>query len=270
MITELPFQERRFHISPDELHSIYKVRMSRAKELAPLLNAAMDEFEISYTAERRNMFLAQIAHESGFRAVSEGLSYKDAGRIRQTFKKYFKSETEAEGYVRNPEKLANYVYGHRMGNTAATDGFKFRGRGGIQITGKTNYEAVGKALKIDFVSNPDLMLDAKVAWRAAAWWWKNQNLNEMVDANAYDLPSTTKKINGGCNGFKDRHKKLEIILITLQSETPALDSTKILGVCEIKKPKPQKRLFNIRKKTKPLGADDYSQEIDINGMTLLK
>jgi len=154
----------------------------------------------------RAMFLAQTDHESGgFRNTEENLNYSAAG-LRKTFAKYYKTDAAAQADARNPEAIANRVYGGRMGNTDSGDGYKYRGRGVMQLTGKDNYEAAGKALGIDLVNNPDLLKDPAVSAKVAIWYWNSRN--GLSDAGkAADVVGATKKINGGTIGLDDRAAK---------------------------------------------------------------
>lgn len=151
------------------------------------------------------MFMAQMDHESGgFKSYEENLNYS-AGNLRKTFGKYYKTDAEAMADARNPEAIANKVYGGRMGNVDPGDGYKFRGRGAVQLTGRANYERAGKALGIDLVNNPDLAKDPATAARIATWYWKDRNTGAA--GRAGDVLTATRKINGGTNGLDDRKAK---------------------------------------------------------------
>ncbi|MEX5443425.1 glycoside hydrolase family 19 protein [Acinetobacter schindleri] len=151
------------------------------------------------------MFLAQMDHESGgFGRLTENLNYSKKG-LRKTFGKYYKTDAQAARDARNPERIANRVYGGRMGNTAKGDGWKYRGRGFIQLTGKANYEAFYKDSGIDVVSNPDLAARPDVAAQIAVWYW-NQRVKSKVPGG---VKAVTKAINGGTNGLADRIEKTE-------------------------------------------------------------
>jgi putative chitinase len=168
----------------------------------------MSTFKID-TALRLSHFLAQCGHESaGFKAVQENLNYGAKGLLG-IFKKYFPTETKALQYERKPEKIANLVYGSRMGNgdEASGDGYKFRGRGYIQLTGKNNYVAFGKAINEDITTNPDLVA-TKYPLLSAAWFWSSNGLNTLADKGADDASVTaiTKRVNGGTIGLPDRIK----------------------------------------------------------------
>lgn len=154
-------------------------------------------------------FLAQCGHESGgFRVVNENLNYSAKG-LMGIFKKYFPTQQLAESYQRNPQKIANKVYGGRMGNgpESTGEGFKFRGRGYIQLTGKDNYTAFGKAINEDIPNNPDLVA-TKYPLLSAAWFFTKNGLHKIADQGATDQVVTqiTKRVNGGTIGLADRIK----------------------------------------------------------------
>lgn len=154
-------------------------------------------------------FLAQCGHESGgFRATQENLNYSAKG-LMGIFKKYFPTSALAAQYERKPEKIAARVYGGRMGNgsEASGEGYKFRGRGYIQLTGKENYTAFGKSIGEDILSNPDVV-SSKYALLSAAWFFSKNGLHKMADSGASDAVVTqiTKRVNGGTIGLPDRIK----------------------------------------------------------------
>ena len=154
-------------------------------------------------------FLAQCGHESGgFRVTQENLNYSAKG-LNGIFRKYFPTEAAAAAYARQPQKIANKVYGNRMGNgpESSGEGFKFRGRGYIQLTGKENYTAFGKAIGVDIPNNPDLVAST-YALLSAAWFFTKNGLHRMADEGASDLVVTkiTKRVNGGTIGLPDRIK----------------------------------------------------------------
>jgi putative chitinase len=153
-------------------------------------------------------FLAQCGHESGgFKAVSENLNYSADG-LKKIFPKYFPGNLN-ESYARQPEKIAARVYGGRMGNgdEASKDGFRFRGRGYIQLTGKANYTSFDKFVEDDILSNPDLV-STKYPLASAAWFFNNNKLWSICDQGATDavVTSVTKRVNGGTIGLADRIK----------------------------------------------------------------
>jgi len=154
-------------------------------------------------------FLAQCGHESGgFRATQENLNYSAKG-LMGIFKKYFPNAALAAQYERKPAKIAARVYGGRMGNgnEASGEGYKFRGRGYIQLTGKENYTAFGKSIGEDILSNPDVV-SSKYALLSAAWFFSKNGLHKMADSGASDAVVTqiTKRVNGGTIGLPDRIK----------------------------------------------------------------
>ena len=168
----------------------------------------MSKFEIN-TPLRLAHFLAQCGHESGgFRLTKENLNYSAKGLIG-IFKKYFPTEVLAKQYERKPEKIANKVYGGRMGNgpEASGEGAKFCGRGYIQLTGKDNYTAFGKSINEDITSNPTWVAE-KYALLSAAWFFNKNKLHTMADGGATDavVTSITKRVNGGTIGLPDRIK----------------------------------------------------------------
>jgi putative chitinase len=160
------------------------------------------------TPLRQAHFLAQLEHESGFKAISENLNYSAKG-LMTTFKKYFPTLEIANAYQRQPKKIANRVYANRMGNgsEASGDGFLFRGRGFIQITGKDNYAALSKDTKIDFLKNPDFLLDETNAMISALWFWNKNKLNSFADLD--NIETITKRINGGFIGLEHRKECLK-------------------------------------------------------------
>jgi putative chitinase len=168
----------------------------------------MEKFQIN-TPLRLCHFLAQCGHESGnFKAVNENLNYGAKGLLA-LFKKYFPTEAKAKEYERKPEKIANLIYGGRMGNgpEASGEGYKFRGRGYIQLTGKDNYSAFDKVVAENILETPDLVA-TKYPLLSAAWFWNSRKLNELADKGATDaeVTSITKKVNGGTIGLEDRIK----------------------------------------------------------------
>jgi putative chitinase len=167
----------------------------------------MEKFQIN-TPLRLAHFLAQCGHESGnFKAVQENLNYSADG-LKKIFPKYFPG-TLSESYARNPEKIASKVYGGRMGNgdESTKEGFKFRGRGYIQLTGKSNYTAFAKSIGEDTVSNPDLVA-TKYPLASAAWFFSKNGLNSIADkgADSATVTAVTKRVNGGTIGLVDRIK----------------------------------------------------------------
>jgi putative chitinase len=168
----------------------------------------MENFGIN-TPLRLAHFLAQCGHESGgFKLTQENLNYSAKGLLG-VFKKYFPTQALADAYARKPEKIANRVYGSRMGNgdEASGEGYKFRGRGYIQLTGKQNYTAFDAAVEDNILANPDLV-SSKHALSSAAWFWKKNGLSLIADTGSSTevVTKITKRVNGGTIGLADRIK----------------------------------------------------------------
>ena len=171
--------------------------------------AAKDYFKLS-TAQAAHFF-GQCAHESGgFKVFSENLNYSDKG-LNGIFKKYFPTIASTAGYARKPEKIANKVYANRMGNgpESSGDGYKFRGRGPIQLTGKDNYTAFAKDIKRpDVLTNPDIVA-TELAFESALWFFNKNGLFAIADKGVTDavIGQITRRVNGGTHGLDDRIKK---------------------------------------------------------------
>jgi|SRR6478736_7123977 len=166
----------------------------------------LDKYEIN-TPIRLCHFYAQLEHESGLKPISENLNYSDVG-LRTTFPKYFTDNKTAVEYARQPQRIANKVYANRMGNgdEQSGDGWKYRGRGFIQITGKENYFRLANDTDIDCLKNPDLLLAEENALVSALWFWKQNKLNSYADTG--DIIGLTRRINGGLNGIEHRKELL--------------------------------------------------------------
>ncbi len=183
--------------------------------LEPLVET-FNRFDIS-TPERKAAFIGQCQHESAnFKTLRENLNYSDKG-LCATWPKRFPTMEAAAPYHRNPEKIANKVYCDRMGNGSeeSGEGWKYSGRGLIQLTGKSNYTLAGDSLVADFLNTPDLVLQPKYAALTAGWFWDKNRLN--VEADAKDYEKMTKKINGGTIGLVDRIKHISIALTILSA-----------------------------------------------------
>lgn len=165
----------------------------------------LDNYNIN-TNLRLAHFFAQLEHESNFKLISENLNYS-RNRLLQVFPKYF-NEKNVDEYVNNPEKIANKVYANRIGNgpEESGDGYRYRGRGYIQLTGFSNYKALSDATGICYVYDPDLLLNEADSMVCACWFWSTNNLNKHADKD--DIESLTKRLNGGLNGLADRKQKL--------------------------------------------------------------
>jgi len=172
------------------------------------LREILPDYEID-TPVRVASFLGQTAHESGgYRALRENLNYSATG-LNGIFKKYFPTVESAKPYERQPEKIANKIYANRMGNGPETsgDGFKHRGRGLIQLTGKSNYQAFADSLEISLEEAIEFLETYEGAVQSACWFWETNNLNKWADA--HDWVKMTKIINGGTIGLEDRIKHIE-------------------------------------------------------------
>lgn len=171
------------------------------------LNKAMEHFEINNT-NRIAMFLAQIGHESaGLSATKENLNYK-AATLSKIFPKYF-HDRNPEDYAHKPEKIANLVYGNRMGNgpEESGDGYRYRGRGLIQLTGHDNYKSFSNSLGIPLEEAVTYLETPEGAAMSAAWFWNSRHLNAVADAG--DITKSTKLINGGTIGLQERTELYE-------------------------------------------------------------
>lgn len=196
-------------ITSDTLRKIYPLSKN-IERYAEALDKAMQECGID-TAARARAFLAQVGHESAqLNLVEENLNYS-AQALRKVFPKYFRTPQEASSYAHHPERIANRVYANRMGNGSedSGDGWKFRGRGLIQITGRDNYVAMSALMGKDLTVWPDALLMPLDACRSAALWWKAKGLNVLADrlsgaGERKIFGAITKCVNGGLNGIEDR------------------------------------------------------------------
>lgn len=175
------------------------------------LDIVVNKFGVN-TPLRMAHFLSQCSHESGgFKFSSENLNYSSKG-LMTVFPKYFNTTSLAESYARKPEMIASRVYGGRMGNGSEStkDGYKFRGRGYIQLTGKDNYSRFDSFVDDDILSNPDLVA-SKYPLSSAAWFFMTNKINEVADSGSSDdvIKNVTKKVNGGLIGIDDRIKKFK-------------------------------------------------------------
>lgn len=175
-------------------------------ELNTKYNTILNRYGVD-TQIRRAHFWSQVYHESKLVPLSENLNYS-AERLLKIFPKYFKDLETAKQYERNPEKLANLVYANRMGNgdVESGDGWRYRGRGFIQLTGHNNYEALAKHLSNDnLISEPELLLTEVNALISALWYWQTNKINTVIDANNdLSIQRVTRKINGGTIGISQR------------------------------------------------------------------
>ena len=173
-------------------------------------HSLLDDYDIN-TPKRIAYFMAQCHHESGgFVFVSENLNYKASGLVK-VFPKYF-DESTARAYEKQPQKIANRVYANRMGNgdEASGEGFKYAGKGIIQLTGKDNYTRFAQSLEISVEDAAEYMKTFEGAAQSACWFWSENKLNRFVDAD--DFKGLTRAINGGYIGLEDRKHHYEIAL----------------------------------------------------------
>jgi putative chitinase len=172
------------------------------------LKLISEKYQIN-TVERLAAFLAQLAHESGgFNFVQENLNYSSQG-LQTTFKKYFPTLQSTASYARNPQKIASKVYANRMGNgnEQSGDGWKYRGRGLIQLTGKDNYARFATSINKTLDETVEYLSTIQGAVESAAWFWSTNKLNEIADKN--DFVTLTKRINGGTIGLAHRTELFE-------------------------------------------------------------
>jgi len=175
----------------------------------------LPQYDIN-TPERVAAFIAQCAHESGgFRRLKENLNYKWES-LRRVFPKYFPTDDVAQEYAHKPEQIANRIYGSRMGNgdESSGDGFRYCGRGLIQLTGKNNYTKFAESIGMAVEEVPTLLETYDGAVKSACWFWSSNNLNQWADAG--DILTMTKRINGGTIGLEDRIKHYNHAMEVLQ------------------------------------------------------
>lgn len=199
-------------MTSEQLAQALHMTPAKAEEWIDAINQTFEYFDIS-TPEQQASFLGQCGHESnGFTALVENLNYK-AESLCKVWPKRFPSLQAAQPYHRNAEAIANHVYANRMGNgdENSGDGFAFRGRGLIQLTGRANYKACGEALGVDLESDPDLVSTPQFAALSAGWFWSTHGLNNIAE----DILAVTKKINGGTLGLDDRVARTERALYAL-------------------------------------------------------
>jgi len=183
------------------------------KWLKPL-NDTFDKYQIN-TPTRQAAFIGQCGHESNnFKTLEENLHYS-AGSLMRVWPSRFPDTATAEKYANNPELIANKVYGGRtdLGNTQDGDGWKFHGRGVVQLTGRANVTNCGEALGQPFAERPELLLQPEWACMSAGWFWNKKGLNALADSE--DWSTMTKRINDGTLGLDDRinriHKAMDIL-----------------------------------------------------------
>jgi putative chitinase len=201
-------------VRPDQLQQLHI-----GPEWADALNATFQRFNI-LTPRQMAGFIGQCGHESGnFRVLQENLNYRAATLLklfpRTQRRAWGFTPEEAAEYERQPKRIANRIYGNRMGNRdeASGDGYRFRGRGCIQLTGSANYHHAGQALGADLIMEPDLVATPQYAALTAGWFWNTQKLNALAEAG--DWTGLTKRINGGTIGLEDRKNHINHALAVL-------------------------------------------------------
>lgn len=188
--------------------------MNPALELSKKYKSLLDK-NIINTPLRLSHFFAQLTHESNLKPISENLNYSTNGLLK-IFNKYFPNENIANKYARKPQSIANKVYANRGGNgdEKSGDGWKYRGRGFTQITLKDNYKELSKDIDVDYINNPDLLLNEADAMISAIWYWNKINGNKYADDDDLDTISDLINIGrktikiGDSNGYLDRHNHL--------------------------------------------------------------
>ncbi|MGK4442439.1 glycoside hydrolase family 19 protein [Yersinia enterocolitica] len=207
-------------MTPYQFRMAANISVELATRWIQPITQAMKEFGIA-TSVQQAMFIAQVGHESAsFTLLVESFNYSINGLLVTFGKRLSADQASALGRqtgeksvpVNRQRAIANLVYSGRMGNKAVGDGWKYRGRGLIQITGLDNYRACGTALKLDLISNPDQLQSDVNAARSAAWFWQSRNCGQYAD----DIQRVTQLINGGNNGINDRKARFELAKRELQ------------------------------------------------------
>jgi putative chitinase len=176
------------------------------------LNQVFVKYDLN-TSKRQAAFIGQCAHESNnFKTLEENLHYSAAALMR-VWPSRFPDAAVADKYANNPQAIADKVYGGRMGNLQDGDGWKYHGRGLIQLTGRENYANCGSGIGVDLLGNPDLLVTPEYAALSAGWFWNKKGLNALADAG--DFETMTKRINGGLIGLDDRKAKITKALSVL-------------------------------------------------------
>jgi putative chitinase len=207
-------------ITPGQLKTVF-TQCRNPGNWVRVFTKTVEEFEIT-TDARLAMWLAQCGYESShFNVLREVMSYRTVAQLRAVFPREFPTDDIAQKYVMNPQGLANFIYAGKNGNgdVASGDGFKYRGGGLIELTGKANYKAVGDALRLDLVQRPLQIQDEFTAARTAGFFWKQNDLNAAADAGDFDY--TTRRVNGSAmEGSAERQKLWLGILGVLGQLTP--------------------------------------------------
>ena len=194
------------------IHICPKTKVSVLDRYIEPINTVAEYYEMNVNPARLAGFLAQTAHESGgYNFIKENLNYSAKG-LMSTFKKYFPTEDLAKQYERKPEKIANRVYGNRMSNgpEESGDGYRFCGRGLIQLTGRANYTKFAQDLEMSLEDTVAYLETPNGAVASAGWFWDNNKLNQYCDSG--DFVTLTKRINGGTIGLEDRKHHYELAM----------------------------------------------------------
>jgi len=181
----------------------------------PWLQKTFERYSINNT-KRQAAFIGQCMHESAnFKVLQENLNYSANG-LMAVWGSRFPNQEIADKYARHPDMIANKVYANRMGNgdEESGDGWRYRGRGLIQCTGKDLYKTLSDAMNIDLINDPDMLIEMPYAAMSAGWFWNKKGLNDLADAGG-DYKEMTKRINGGYNGLEDRVAKINKTLEVL-------------------------------------------------------
>ncbi len=191
-----------------------KARADYLRAMVQSGDGILARYSINTNSRRLCHFLAQVAHESnGYVISEESPDYGSAARLAQIWPRRFPTTEAAAPFVHNPEALANKIYGGSLGNTQPGDGYRYRGRGLIQITGRATYRDMGRAIGVDLEASPDLAAEGEKAFMIAAGYWNSranadgQTMNELADAN--NIAMITRRLNGGLNGLADRRQWFE-------------------------------------------------------------
>jgi putative chitinase len=193
-------------------HMCPKTKVSVLEGYLEPLNTVAEYYEMNTNPARLAGFLAQTAHESGgYTAIKENLNYSAKG-LRGTFGKYFLNDDIANQYAKKPEKIANRVYANRMknGDESSGDGYRFCGRGLIQLTGRDNYTKFANDLSMSLEDTIAYLETPNGAVASAGWFWDNNKLNQYCDSG--DFVTLTKRINGGTIGLEDRKHHFELAM----------------------------------------------------------
>ena len=193
-------------------HMCPKTKVNILEGYLEPLNTVAEYYEMNVNPARLAGFLAQTAHESGgYTAIKENLNYSAKG-LRSTFGKYFPNDEIANQYAKKPERIANRVYGNRMSNgpEESGDGYRFCGRGLIQLTGRANYTKFANDLGMSIEETIAYLETPNGAVSSAGWFWDNNKLNQYCDSG--DFVTLTKRINGGTIGLEDRKHHYEIAM----------------------------------------------------------